>query len=159
MDIGSMAAALASMKTATDIATALMGFKTDAAVQGKAAELTRALLQVQQQLLGAQLEQMSLIKRIELLEAELKNAKKQDELADRYMRHQFETGYVAYKLRPDYQGEQPVLYFCSNCLEKEDSLITLHGKDKVLSCPSCNTSIRATPAPPRKVIRNRSSYF
>lgn len=152
-----VAGVVASAKAATDITTVLVDMKTDSAVQAKAVELTTVLMQLQQQLMTAQMEQMDLIRQIESLEAELRNARKQDELSSRYMRHQFVTGHVAYKLRPEYQDEEPELYYCSNCLEKGSTLITLHGKDKALHCPACNTNIRATPAP-SKVPRRPSTY-
>lgn len=140
MDIGSMAAALASMKTATDITTALLGIKTDAAVQSKAVELTGALLQVQQQLLSAQMEQMKLIKRIDELEAELRQAQKQDDLTDRYRLHRFETGHHAYVLKPEFRGSEPEHFLCSRCFEN-GKRITLQGQ-KALRCPDCDKRIQ-----------------
>lgn len=150
MDIGSMAAAMASMKTATDIATALLGFKTDAAVQSKAVELTGALLQVQQQLLGAQVEQMKLIKQIDQLEAKLREAQKQDELVHQYQLHRFETGQNAYVLRPEFRNGEQSSYVCSLCFEKDRCAITLHtnGDNEHLFCPSCRMCIRIAPARP-----------
>ena len=144
MDIGSMAAALASMKTATDIATALLRFKTDAAVQSQAVDLTGALLQVQQQLLGAQMEQMSQSKRIYELETLLAKRAAQEEQRARYQLHQFKGGSFAFALRPELSGEEPAHYLCSYCYAK-DQLVILQPAGSTYwtgyKCPGCETTI------------------
>lgn len=146
MDIGSMAAALASMKTATDIATALLGLKTDAAVQSKAAELTGALLQVQQQLMTAQMEQMSMLAKIRDLEAENSRLTKQNDLRNSYQLHQFpDTGSFAYKSR---NGTEPDHYLCSTCFDAGDKVV-LQPCAYGYQCHKCTTYI---------ATRKRSRY-
>lgn len=136
-----VAGVLTSTKTATDITKVLVDMKTDGAVNAKAVELTTVLMQLQQQLMSAQLEQMQLIKRIDGLEAQLKEANKQDDLVERYMLHRFETGYHAYVIRPEFRGPEPEHFLCSRCFEN-GKRITLHGK-KTLKCPECETITRA----------------
>lgn len=146
-----VAGVLTSTKTATDITKVLVDMKTDAAVQAKAVELTSVLMQLQQQLMAAQMEQMNLIKRIEGLEAELKSAKKQDDLSERYMLHRFETGHHAYVLRPEFKGSEPDHYLCSRCFEN-GKRITLQGQ-RSLKCPECDSITRAQRQEPIMIRR------
>lgn len=146
-----VAGVLTSTKTATDITKVLVDMKTDGAVQAKAVELTTVLMQLQQQLMAAQLEQMNLIKRIDGLEAELKKAHRQDDLTERYALHRFVTGHHAYTLRPEFRTNEPEHFLCSRCFEN-GKRITLQG-ERVLKCPECENIIRSQPQQPMRITR------
>ncbi len=144
-----VAGVLTSTKTATEITKVLVDMKTDAAVNAKAVELTSVLLQLQQQLMVANMEQMELISRMQTLEAELKEAQAQLLDAERYQPHQFSTGAVAYVAKERVDG-QPILYLCSNCFERhlKVTLQVTPGNQNVqgMKCPRCETAI-TTKAP------------
>lgn len=159
MDIGSIAAVLSSMKTATDIAAILTGMKTDAAVQSKAIELTTALLQVQQQLMATQLEQMELIGKVAELKAKLAEVTAESAQRDSYERHQFVTGQFAYTLKGESSDDKPRYYLCSRCHENDKKQVTLHVNGGCLFCPECKNAIRSEPAKPIKVRPTRRSTF
>ena len=151
--------ALASAKTASEMGKTILELRDGEKIRAAVFDLRTQLMDLQERMLIAKEEQMRLLVRVAELEQERSEKGEQAKKRARYERHQFEvTGHVAYRLRAEFRTEEPDHYLCSNCLEKDDAYITLHGRDKVLSCPACNTSIRVIPPPPRQVIRrNRNS--
>lgn len=134
------AAAVTNANAVKDISKSLVTLRDEEMIRSRVFELTTNLMELQQQLMTAQLEQMTLIKRIEELESELKKAQKQDDLTERYIRHRFETGHHAYVLRSEFQEGEPEHFLCSRCFEN-GLRITLQGK-QVLKCPHCKAGIR-----------------
>lgn len=153
-----LSGALASARAATDMSKSLLALRDEEKIRAAVSDLRLQLVDLMDHVVQAKEEQLQLLAKVDALERELSANNKKREKLQRYQLHQFETGYVAYKLREECKGEEPEHYLCSNCLEKSDVLITLHGKNQGLHCPACNTTIRATPAPPIKVHRRRSSY-
>lgn len=144
-----VAGVLTSTKTATDITKVLVDMKTDGAVNAKAVELTSVLLQLQQQLMVAQMEQMNMLGRMQELEAKLKEAERQQLDAEQYQLHQFATGAIAYVKR-ERSTVEPLSHLCSNCFEQGQK-VTLQvapGTQVVqgMKCPRCETAI-TTKAP------------
>ncbi len=141
---------LGSTKVASDIAKSLVDLKADAAVNSKAVELTTVLLQLQQQLMSAQMEQMALINKLREVEGELDQAKQRafDEKA--YKPHQFSTGALAYVKREAPEAGTPLAYLCTSCFEQgiKISLQVSPGNQSVqaMKCPKCATTI-TTKAP------------
>lgn len=151
-----LSGALASAKTASEMGKTLLELRDGEKIRAAVFELRSQLMDLQERVLRASEEQIVLMGRVAELEQELADKGERALKRARYERHQFEaTGYVAYRLKAEYRSEEPEHYLCSNCLEKGDSQMTLHGKDNVLSCPACKTSIRVTPASPIKVRRSR----
>lgn len=152
-----LSGALASAKTASEMGKTILELRDGEKIRSAVFELRSQLMDLQERMLRASEEQMMLLGRVAELEQQLSEKGERAMRRARYERHQFEaTGCVAYRLRAEFRAEEPDHYLCSNCLEKDDSLMTLHGKEQVLTCPACQTSIRATPAPKRQI--RRSSY-
>lgn len=153
-----VAGVIASTNAATDITKSLLDVKTDAAVNAKAVELTGVLLQLQQQLMSAQVEQMALMERVRTLQAELVKA---DDSA-RYQRHQFPSGDFAYQLKEEHRGEGALFFICSHCHENDGKQITLHeytdSDVSLLTCPSCKARIRKRPDVPYVPAPNPYAY-
>lgn len=138
-----VAGVLTSTKTATDITRVLVDMRTDAAVQAKVIDLSMVLMQLQQQLMAAQSEQMNLINRIRELESALNEANQRNDKREKYQLHTFETGNVAYALKPEYAHTAIEHYLCIRCFDTGDC-ITMQS-DGVASiwsgykCPQCGT--------------------
>jgi hypothetical protein len=144
------AAGAASTKTAIDIAKSLVTLKGEEAVRSRVFDLTQSLMELQQQLMTAQLEQMELVKRVGELESNLSRVNARTDVESKYQRHAFETGYFAYKLKPEFQGTDPEHYLCSNCFEKGDMVTLQKGGGmgwKGLRCPRCEKSVSLGAAP------------
>lgn len=132
------ATAVASANAAKEISQSLMTLRDEEMIRSRVFDLTSSLMELQQQLMQAQLEQMDLVKRVGELESQLHQAKKVDDLNDRYELRRFEaTGHVAYALKAEYVGSEPEHYLCSRCFEN-GKRITLRGQNQ-LKCPECTT--------------------
>jgi hypothetical protein len=146
------AGAVASMSAAKDISQSLVTLRDGEMIRSKVFDLTNSLMDLQQQLMNAQVEQMALIQQVAKLQASLAAATAQSDENARYERHQFVTGQFAYKLKGEFKGEGPEFFLCSRCFENE-KLVTLHRNGKVLFCPECKQAINSEPAEPRFAVR------
>lgn len=148
-------AGVASAQTAADIAKSLLTLRGEEAVRSRVFDLTQSLMELQQQLMTAQLEQMALVKRVGELESTLGKANARADAESKYQRHTFETNSFAYKLKPEFQGEQLEHYLCSNCFENGE-MVTLQPAGglgwKGLRCPRCEKPISTVP------VTNKSTY-
>ncbi|WP_346841225.1 hypothetical protein RAL92_25925 [Metapseudomonas otitidis] len=134
------ASAVTSIGAAKDISQSLVTLRDAEMVRSKVFELTNSLMDLQQQLMRAQLEQMELIKRIRTLEDESQSLKQREDVMDRYELVTFPTSHHAYVLKEQFRDGEASQFLCSRCFEKGER-ITLQGK-VVLNCPECKTTIR-----------------
>lgn len=115
--------AATSIGVAKDISQSLVNLRDAELVRSKVFELTNSLMELQQQLMNAQIEQMGLVKRITELERDIAAQQQKSLVQDRYQLHQFPTGSLAYCLKPEIKDEQPKHFLCANCFEKGDRAI------------------------------------
>ena len=137
------ATAVASANAAKEISQSLMTLRDEEMIRSRVFDLTSSLMELQQQLMQAQLEQMELVKRIGELEQCLNTANTKQQKFARYRLHQFPEGASAFVLRDEYQAEEPKHYICSVCLESEQKVI-LQPRAMGLSCPKCNAFVFAS---------------
>ncbi len=145
------AGAVESAKTMKEIGQSLLTIRDEGIIRERVYELNNSLMDLQQKLLEAQLNQMELVQRIRVLEEEKQQAAQSTNLKDQYAIHTFPTSHHAYVLKSEEAGESKH-YFCSRCLETENMVVTLHGS-KLLSCPRCKYQVRSEPAKPIQVRR------
>ncbi|MBK5005273.1 hypothetical protein [Pseudomonas sp. S32] len=138
------AGAVESAKTMKEIGQSLLTIRDEGIIRERVYELNNNLMDLQQKLLEAQLSQMELVKRIQMLEGERQQASQSNDLRAQYCIHTFPTSAHAYVLSTE---AQPTRFFCSHCLETEAVAVTLQGK-QALTCPKCKTRIRSVPAAP-----------
>lgn len=135
-----------SIKAATDITQSMLALKTDAAVTTKVIELNGVLLGLQGQLNTAHVEQTTFTNRIRELEAAIAQFKRWEQEKERYTLHQFPLGTLAYRVKAEVQGAEPLHYICSNCYEKGvKSLLQQceeHNWFKAMKCNACDAVIR-----------------
>lgn len=152
------AAGVASTKTAMDIAKSLATLHNEEAVRARVFDLTQSLMELQQQLMTAQMEQMDLVKKVEKLETDLSKAIARTNTEGRYQRHVFCTGSFAYKLKPEFEGNEVEHYLCSNCFEKNE-FVTLQPSGgmgwKGLKCPRCERTLSSEHLPVQHTVPTR----
>lgn len=134
------AGAVESAKAVKEIGQSLLTIRDENIIRERVYDLNHNLMDLQQKLLEAQLDQMELIKRIRALEDEKAQANQSTDLKEQYVIHTFPGGDHAYVRRTDQQSEH-VHYYCSHCLETESKAITLQGS-KVMTCSKCKSAIR-----------------
>jgi hypothetical protein len=118
MDMGSIAAAIGSLKTASDLAKAFIGVRDSTVIQGKVIELQSAILAAQSSALAAQSEQFTLLNKVLQLEEEVAKARAWDAEKQKYELKRIYPGIVAYALKPETGGAEPRHWLCANCFEQ-----------------------------------------
>lgn len=133
-----------SIKAATDITQSMLTLKTDAAVTTKVIELNGVLLGLQGQLNTAHVEQTTLTGRIRDLETEVAQFKRWEQEKERYSLHEFPLGTLAYRVKTEMQGSEPLHYICANCYQKGVKSLLQSCEDgwfKALRCNHCSSII------------------
>src|SRR5574343_602451 len=97
-------AAVASANAAKDISKSLMTLRDEEMIRSRVFELTSNLMELQQHLMQAQVEQMGLIEKITDLDKTNEALRKQADLENRYVLHPFPSGAFAYTLKPEHAG-------------------------------------------------------
>lgn len=139
------AGAVESAKAVKEIGQSLLTIRDEGIIRDRVYELNNNLMDLQQKLLEAQLNQMELIQRIQVLESERQQASQSNNLKAQYVIHTFPTQAHAYVLNAEQQTGEITRFFCSHCFETESKAITLQGS-QALTCPKCKTRIRRKPS-------------
>lgn len=151
--------AVASANAVKDISQSLVTLRDEEKIRARVFDMTNALMELQQQLMNAQVSQMELVDEVRQLKANLTAMSQSADERKSYQLHKFETGDFAYALKAEFQVDGPEHYLCSKCFE-EGHRVTLHERTWALTCARCNTTIRRSTPPPRiKVRRVRGSTF
>lgn len=146
MDITAIQAAIASLKTATDVSRSILEMKSMSEVQGKVIELQSALLEAQNCALSATASQFQLQEKVRELEAKLNERGSWQEQVARYQLISPWRGPAqTYALKEsESQGEQPHLV-CFSCFHNEQKVILNPQKSKEgwvqMVCPKCKSSM------------------
>jgi hypothetical protein len=148
VDMGSIAAAVTSLKAATDIAKAIFDIKASTEIQGKVIELQTVILAAQSSALAAQSDQFSLLERVRDLETHIADLEAWEAEKQRYELQQVSEGgsVFAYVLKLDAQGSEPPHQICAHCYgDGHKSILQTEytdvGRWRVLMCNSCGAKI------------------
>lgn len=143
-----------SLKSAGEIAKALISLKVTGDVQAKIIELNGVILAAQSSAMGAQASQMELLERVRELEGDLLKLKNWEAEKKRYESRRFDPGVVVPALRQEFvsAGELEHL-LCPACYQKGEKSILqptpeLNKRYRVHRCPSCRTELAFTYVPP-----------
>jgi len=135
------AGAVASMSAAKDISQSLVTLRDAEMIRSKVFDLTNSLMDLQQQMMNAQVEQMRLIDELRNTKQALDEVKDTRQKKDRYERFKTPFGSFVYRLKADFSGSEIAHYLCSACFE-QDKQVTLHQNDELLFCPVCRSIAR-----------------
>jgi hypothetical protein len=144
-NMGSIAAAIGSLKTAADLAKGFLDLKEIAAQQGKVIELQGVILAAQSSALAAQSDQFTLLDEINTLKAKMAELEEWNAEKKRYERKNVGFGSYAYVLKPQERGTEPPHWACTNCFEHNHvatmQLTFVLKRGQVWTCPSCKSTI------------------
>lgn len=145
MDIGSINAALSSLKALMDIGQAMRDLKADANIQAKVIELQNQILATQDYLYKAQSEQFDLRKKLSDSEAELTSLHARDAEMKRYGLVEPSAGVFVYVLKDEFRGEEPIHWLCPTCYDKKTKSILQctfeSDATKLYECQNCGGKI------------------
>lgn len=134
-----------SLKSASDIAKAMMDLRDFTAVQAKSAELLREINTAYERAFAANAAQAELLERIHRLEEEKRQAEHWAREKQRYRLVDVYKGRLAYLVKEEARGEEPVHYICPDCAEKAQKSIMQgdHGAfgEVKITCPTCKLSL------------------
>jgi hypothetical protein len=128
MDLGSITAAVSSLKVAGDIAKGLISLKTASEVQAKAIELNGAIIDAQHQIFAANAAQSALLERVRELEGQLARMQNWDTQKKRYKLAAPFPGCMVYALQKTSSDGEPAHYLCASCYQKGQAAI-LQGRE------------------------------
>ncbi len=145
IDMGSIQAAIGSLKTAGDIAKGFMQLKTTAEIQSKVIELQSEILAAQSGALAAQSDQSSLLEEIRQLKARMAEIEGWENEAKRYKLTDYGAGTFAYQLKTGMENGEPPHSLCPNCFQnRKKSILQTMGNPKdtdsrrLMMCPACD---------------------
>jgi Zn finger protein HypA/HybF involved in hydrogenase expression len=142
MDIGSITAAVGSLRAAGEIAVGLINLKTMAEVQTKAIELNGKILAAQHELFAANAAQAAFIERIRELEKQITDMKAWETEKQRYKLASPVGGSIVYALQKSMSDGEPAHYICANCYQdgKKSILQNSFGHSwTTFVCPVCKS--------------------
>jgi hypothetical protein len=146
-ELSAFQAAATSLKTAGDIAKALLDLKVAADVQAKVIELNRMILTAQSDAMTAQATQIELLERVRELEGELKGLEDWEAEKQRYGLMRDNGGCMIYSLKQSFvdAGEEPHA-LCPHCYENDKKSFLQPAPEGVRQqghhCPKCKTYFR-----------------
>lgn len=145
VDMAAIAVVSTSLKAAADITKAMVGLRDASMIQGKIIELQGVILSAQQGALTTQSDQFSLLERVRELEKQVADLEAWDSEKQRYELKEVGTGSLAYVVKENARGTEPVHQICAACYQHRRKSI-LQPKSismtKLLFCPSCKTDIQ-----------------
>ncbi|MFZ3037414.1 MAG: hypothetical protein WA112_09115 [Rugosibacter sp.] len=142
-----ISAAVASAKTALDLAKAAHGLTNDNELVSAVSEVNAKLMQATTVALASLEKQSSLTGEIAELKEKLRDVENWEGQMKRYSLYEFPTKALAYALQPGMEQGQPLHYLCTACVDQRKKT-TLQPHGHLLYCPVCKTNIAMQNAPP-----------
>ncbi|WP_193172115.1 hypothetical protein [Nisaea nitritireducens] len=137
-----------SFKAAFDVTKGLVELNRDDKIQHAVAELNSALMDAQGKAIAAYTAQAAFAEKVEKLEAELSRLKEWSGEKERYelqSRSPISPGAIAYRIREELRGNEPVHWLCPTCFQDNvKSILQESGgatRTKTANCPRCNTTL------------------
>lgn len=143
VDMGSIAAALGGLKTAGEIAKALLQLKSDAERQAKVIELQSVILGAQSSAISAQSDQFAMLEQVRALKEEIGRMKVWETEKQRYQLVTPSDGSTVYALKKAVSNGEPPHYICASCYQEGKRSILQNFQPKgggtVFACPVCKS--------------------
>lgn len=142
--------AIASLKTAGEIAGAFVGLRDQAMIQTKVIELQSVILAAQSSAMSAQSEQFTLLETKRRLEAKIAELETWEAEKQRYELKQIGRASICYVLKPEVAGSEPPHMICTNCYQHGRKSILLSTGELVKMeresvCPACHARVLGNP--------------
>jgi hypothetical protein len=148
VDLTVISGAISGLKTASDLAKAIVSTNTAVEVNAKAIELQRALLAAYGDALSAKETQSELQEEIRRLKSQA--AQNEEFVADmkRYKLFEPWPGSPVYALKESMSSGEPAHYLCAYCYQSKKKAILYSGPGTKspwchLRCPACKTEIQS----------------
>lgn len=143
MSLAEFGTILSSLKSAGDMARALVDVRDATLLQTKVFDLTREILNAQQSALSAQASQNQLMDEVRALKGSLASYENWSNEEKRYALKDFGDNTYAYELKDDCKSSEPTHRLCPTCFQKRSkSILQFRGhtmsNQEIYNCPPCN---------------------
>jgi hypothetical protein len=110
----------------------------------------RAVIELQKEILGAQVAQAALVERVSYLEKEMTRFETWDAEKQRYELKQVAPGAFAYSVKPGARGAEPAHWICAACYQNRKKFVLQEmpmrvpqagGLVSLWACPACSAKI------------------
>jgi rubrerythrin len=151
--MGTITAAVTSLKTAGELALGLVKLKTMTEVQSVAIELNSKIIDAQYQVFAANAAQTELVERVRALESQIARMKDWDTQKQRYHLASPFPGCMVQALLKSMSSGEPPHYLCTACFERGERSIlqgregrqTKEGKPPAAyHCPICKSEAQTS---------------
>lgn len=132
-----ISAAIASTKTALDIAKAAHELSNFNELVAALSEVNAKLMQATAVALASQEKQSELTDEIAILKDKIRKNEDWEAQMQRYQLIQFPTGALVYAVKPGMEQGQPTHYLCASCVDKRQKS-TLQPHARSLRCNVCS---------------------
>lgn len=168
VDLGSIQAALGSIKAMTDITNALLQLKIGSEVQSKVIELNAKILSAQTDAAAALTDQFTLLEQVSDLKKQIAELETWNTEKQRYQLTEIGAGVFAYTLKPGVDDAGPAHKICEKCYgDRHVSVLQaetrMPGRISLLVCHNCGSELvlsgaRGPENPPPKINRGVSRW-
>jgi hypothetical protein len=150
-----ISAAVASAKTALDIAKAAHGLTNYNELVAAVSEVNAKLVDATVVTLASLEKQSALNSEIADLKNKLRVVEDWEGQMKRYKLHEFPTGALAYALQPGMEQGEPLHYLCASCVDKKQKSTLQPVRDgHNLRCNPCGIEIKIIHSPTPQVHRS-----
>ncbi|MDX6805012.1 hypothetical protein [Terrihabitans rhizophilus] len=163
MDMGAIAGAIGSLKTASEMAKAVMDLRDASAIQSKVIDLQSVIVAAQSSALSAQSDQFTLMHQLRGLQSKLEQLEGWDATKRRYLLKDYGGATFAYELRANAAEGEPIHRICPACYEKKIRSVlqfsyNASGRD-TYDCHSCGKKMNFGIEQIDWSPRNKAEYF
>lgn len=123
MDVGSIASAISSLKSAIDLVKSFYGLHSESEISTATGKLNQALLETQNLVFAAYATQATLINRVRELESEITRMKDWNTEKQRYKLAAPFPGCMVYAVQKSMCNGEPAHYLCATCYNKGEASI------------------------------------
>lgn len=145
MDLSAIAAAMTSVKTASEIAKGLVNLRDEREFQARAGQIEKELAEARGLVAEAQTTMLALLNRVGELERQVAQQEDWRAEAARYELVETYKGRLAYRVKDSMRGEEPTHYVCPACFQKRQKSILQprewHNREPSLECPACEFTV------------------
>ena len=143
-----IAGAISALKSAKDIAEAMMGLRDTETFQAKRIELQSKILDAQSGMLAAQDERSTLVQRIRDLEQEVARLRAWDAEKQRYELKRWGDGAFARVLKESEARGEPIHALCAACYDRGVKSLIHSNREPTWpkhawDCPTCKFALKA----------------
>ncbi|TFV69416.1 hypothetical protein E4K64_33330 [Bradyrhizobium frederickii] len=141
VDISAITGAITALKSANDIAQAMVGLRDAAAFQSKLIEFQNKIIEANASAFAAQDERAELLRKIADLDKQVEKLTAEKRKFDRYQLKDFGGNSFAYELKASEANGEPIHRACATCFQDERISILQfshqsEGQDWY-TCPRC----------------------